>query len=518
MDHAIVAPVVLPAIAGAALVLLRLPLAAQRAIGVAATLGLAVIAIMLVADASGGAHASYSLGDWPSPFGIVLVLDRMSALMVLLTALIACGSLLYAVQGGDTTGTHFHALFQFQLMGLNGAFLTGDLFNLFVFFEVLLIASYCLLLHGGKTQQLIPGLHYVAINFAGSFLFLIAVSLLYGMTGTLNMADMAVRVAAAAPADAALIRSGALLMLVVFAVKAALLPLYFWLPKAYSVAEAPVAALFAIMTKVGAYVILRVYSLIFGPDAGVAADVAIPWLLPAALLTLVVATFGVLASTTVRSMAAYLTIASVGTICAGIGLATEQAVGAAIYYLLHSTLTIALLFLVADLIRRGRGPLEDRLERGDALPREGLLGWLFFAAAIAAVGVPPLSGFHGKVLLLQASADHAAAVWVWAAVLLNAFLALVALARAGSKVFWHTSDAEPVAAPYRTAAFLPPLGLLACIVALTVWAAPAATYASAASSQLMRPAGYIRSVLGASAPNGPSKTGPTGAPASTGAR
>lgn len=513
VDHWIIAPVVLPALAGAVLVMLRLPLAVQRMLGLAATIGLVAISILLVMAASEDGHASYSVGDWPSPFGIVLVLDRLSAVMVLLTSLIAGWSLLYAIQGGDTAGGHFHALFQFQLMGLNGAFLTGDLFNLFVFFEVLLIASYCLLLHGGKTQQLIPGLHYVAINFLGSFLFLIAVSLLYGMTGTLNMADMAVRVAAAPPSDAALIRSGALLMLVVFAVKAALLPLYFWLPKAYSAAEAPVAALFAVMTKVGAYVILRVYTLIFGPDAGVAANVAIPWLLPAALVTLVVATFGVLASPTVRSMAAYLTIASVGTICTGIGLATERALGAAIYYLLHSTFTIALLFLVADLIRRGRGPLQDRIERGQPLPREALVGCLFFAAAVAAVGLPPLSGFHGKVLLLQAAADHAAAVWVWVAVLINAFLGLIALARTGSKVFWHTSTDEPPASPYRTAAFMPPLGLLACIIALTVWAAPAATYAEAAASQLMRPAGYIRSALGL-----PATASPVAAPPSTGAR
>jgi multicomponent K+:H+ antiporter subunit D len=498
VNHWIVAPVILPAIAAALLVLLRLSLPAQRTLSLAVTGLLVAISVGLVVTAGEGGYGSYELGNWRAPFGIVLVLDRLSALMLLLTASIAAWSLLYAVRGSDAASKHFHALFQFQLMGLNGAFLTGDLFNLFVFFEVLLIASYCLLLHGGKTQQLGPGIHYVAINFVGSFLFLIAVSLLYGMTGTLNMADMALKVAAADPTDAALIRAGGLLMLVVFAVKAALLPLYFWLPRAYSVAEAPVAALFAIMTKVGVYVIVRVYTLIFGPDAGVGANLALPWLLPVAILTLIVATLGVLASRNLRTMVSYLTIASVGTICVGIGLASVEAVGAALFYLLHSTLTIALLFLLTDLIRRGRGQFGDRIARGLAPPRQALLGWLFLGAAVAAVGIPPLAGFHGKLLLLQAALGHEAVVWVWVAVLINALLGLIALARAGSIVFWHTAGADeyPPAPHYPAVDFVPVVGLMACIAGLAIWANPVASYTAAAAQQLLQPAGYIRGVLG----------------------
>ena len=499
MNHWIVAPIVLPAFAGALLVLLRPSLVVQRIISVAVVLALVAIAVGLVGGAVDGNYQSYALGNWPAPFGIVLVVDRLSALMLLLMAAIALGSLLYAVQGSDAAGNYFHALFHFQLMGLNGAFLTGDLFNLFVFFEVLLIASYCLLLHGGKSRQVGPGLHYVAINFAGSFLFLIGVSLLYGMTGTLNMADMAVKVAAAPASDAALIRSGALMLLVVFAVKAALLPLYFWLPRAYSVAEAPVAALFAIMTKLGVYVIVRVYSLIFGPEAGVGADVATPWLLPAAILTLIIATLGVVASRTLRMMVAYLTIASVGTICVGVGLGSAQGLSAALFYLLHSTLTVALLFLVVDLIQRGRGSFDDRIIRGIGMPKHALLGGLFLGSAVAAVGIPPLAGFQGKIMLLQAALDHDLVVWVWVAVLLNALLGLIALARAGSTVFWHVSDDPAPASPYRTASFLPIAGLMACIVALTIWANPVTSYTTAAAQQLMQPGDYVRSVLGTSA-------------------
>ena len=503
MNHWIVMPVVLPSMAAALVIMLRPTLRWQRLItaGVAATL--VAVAGWLVALAWGGEHHVYALGNWPAPFGIVLVLDRLAAMMLLLTSVIAFCSLLYAMRGKDAQGSYFHALFLFQLMGINGAFLTGDLFNLFVFFEVLLIASYCLLLHGGKTGQLVPGLHYVAINFTGSFLFLVGVSLLYAMTGTLNMADMAQKVAAAPAADAALIRAGALLLLVVFAVKAALFPLYFWLPRAYSAAEAPVAALFAIMTKVGVYAILRVATLVFGPDAGVAAGVYDAWLLPAALLTVVIATFGIVAGQTLRTMAGYLNIASVGIICVGVGMFSPSAIGAALYYLLHSTLVISLLFLLIDIIRRRRIDGGDRIERGAAPAHPAKLGALFFATAIAVVGLPPLSGFLGKTMLLQAAQDHGLSTLIWAVVLGNALLALVAMARAGSMVFWHTApDATPVYPPVRglSADAAPVALLLACVLALTVAAAPAAGYADATARQLLQPADYIGSVLHQLAP------------------
>jgi multicomponent K+:H+ antiporter subunit D len=505
VNHWIIVPIVLPAITASLLALLQPSLAWQRLIGIGASAALVAVAAALAGIAAEGTYLTYALGDWVAPFGIILVLDRLSALLLLVTSVIALCSVLYAARGKDAAGRYFHALFQFQLMGLNGAFLTGDLFNLFVFFEVLLIASYCLLMHGGNKRLLGPGLHYVIINFAGSFLFLIAVSLLYATTGTLNMADMAVKVAQASPDDAALIRSGALLMLVVFSVKAALLPLYFWLPGAYSNAEAPVAALFAIMTKVGLYAILRVFTLVFGPEAGVGAEVAAPWLLPAGLLTLLAASLGALACRSLRTLIAYMTIASVGTICIGIGLATENAIGAGLYYLVHSTLAIALLFLLADLILRGRGAMADRLARGRPVPQRELLGSLFFFGAIALVGVPPLSGFFGKILLLHGAQDHSAAVWVWAVVLSTALMALIALSRAGSTLFWHNDEGaglrpQHVSARAGSLELLPPFALVACIAALTVWAQPVASYTTASARQLLQPAQYIQAVLGAPAP------------------
>ncbi len=236
-----------------------------------------------------------------APYGIVLVVDRLAAWMLLTTSLLAVFALLYAVRGIDTEGRHFHVLFQLQLFGLNGAFLTGDLFNLFVFFEILLLASYGLLLHGGGRNRVKAGLHYVVINLVGSTLFLFAVGTLYGVTGTLNMADLAVKLAQTPPENLALVQSAGLLLFAVFALKAALLPLYLWLPAAYAHTSAPVAALFAIMTKVGAYSILRVYSLMFGDAAGPVANLLDAWLAPLALVTLVLGMLGVLASTSLGS-------------------------------------------------------------------------------------------------------------------------------------------------------------------------------------------------------------------------
>ena len=233
---------------------------------VSAMLGL-LLAFLLMREADAGDWRVYRMGDWPAPFGIVLVVDRLSALMVLLTQLLAVPVILYASGGWDAHGRHFHALLQFQLMGLNGAFVTGDLFNLFVFFEVLLIASYVLLVHGQGRDRFRFGVPYVVLNLAASSLFLVGVALIYAVTGTLNLADLALRVPLVRGADAALLQAGAMLLLVVFGFKAALLPLHLWLPNTYAAACAPVAALFALMAKVGVCAILRGPGVGFGAGA-----------------------------------------------------------------------------------------------------------------------------------------------------------------------------------------------------------------------------------------------------------
>ena len=270
-EHLIVMPIVLPLVSAALMLLIdERNRSLRAAINVASTLILLGVAVALLrfadtptANASGSVGV-YLLGNWSAPFGIVLVVDRLSALMLVLTSILALAALVFSIARWHRVGVHFHVLVQFLLLGLNGAFLTGDLFNLFVFFEVLLAASYGLVLHGSGALRVKAGLHYIAINLATSSLFLIGVSLIYGTTGTLNMADLAARIPGIAAGDRMLLEAGAAILGVAFLVKAGMWPLCFWLPGAYAAAATPVAALFSIMTKVGIYIVLRLWLLLFG--------------------------------------------------------------------------------------------------------------------------------------------------------------------------------------------------------------------------------------------------------------
>jgi len=509
VNHWIIAPIVIPALVAPLIVLvMRYSLSLQRVFSISSAVATLAIAIALLIHASGNEPEVYLLGNWPAPFGIVLVLDRLSALMVTLTSLLALLVLLYAVDEWDHRGWHFHALFQFQIMGVNGAFLTGDLFNLFVFFEVLLIASYGLMLHGAGPARLKAGIQYVSVNLAGSVLFLMAVGLIYSVTGTLNMADLAVKVPQVAAGDQALLKAGALLLLVVFAVKAALVPLHFWLPVTYAAACAPVVALFAIMTKVGAYSILRVYTLAFGADAGDLAWVAAPWLLPAALVTLALGTIGLLAARGLRLLACFAVLGSMGTLLIAIGSFTPESVAAGLYYLVHSTLAAAALFLIIGMIAARRSAHDDALVAAPRFSGDGALSALFMLAAVAMVGMPPLSGFIGKLLILDATRDATvtgwnAMAWSWTLILGTTLVAVVGFARAGSVLFWKSAAvaAEPSRGDLAEAtggvlSTLAIAGLFAAMAALTVFAGPAVEYFDATAHQLFAPSGYIDAVLG----------------------
>ena len=353
----------------------------------------------------------------------------------------------------------------------------------------------------GQRERLKATVHYVIFNLAGSALFLIAVSLLYGIAGTLNMADLSLRLAALPPENAALAQAAALMLLVVFAVKAALLPLYFWLPDAYASATAPVAALFAIMTKVGVYAIARTTTLLFGE--GATAQVFIPMLPALALATLVLAAIGVLAARRLRGLVAYLVVGSAGTLLLCIGLATRDSVAAGLFYLVNSTLVAAAWFLIADRVASARSS-GDALLNPTALAQGAWapLGIAFFIAAVAVAGMPPLAGFFGKALLLQAAGDTTWAAWSVALVLGSSLAVIVALARAGSSIFWKPGAAlsaapSPSAARHHglhTGAIV--LGL-ALVAAASAFARPLSAYTDAAASQLFERSAYIAAVLGA---------------------
>ncbi|HRO14153.1 MAG TPA: monovalent cation/H+ antiporter subunit D [Paracoccus sp. (in: a-proteobacteria)] len=524
MNHWLIAPVVLPAFAGPLIVLgMRHDLVLQRVFSVAATAAQLVIAVLLMMQAMGGEVQVYRLGNWAAPFGIVLMLDRLAALMLLLTAVLALVVQLYAVGSGwDRKGWHFHALWQFQLMGINGAFLTGDAFNLFVFFEVLLIASYGLMIHGGGEMRLRAGVQYVVYNLAGSTLFLAALGTIYAVTGTLNMADLAVKVAQMPPDDTALLRVGAVLLMLVFAVKAALVPLHFWLPATYARAPGPVAALFAIMTKVGVYAIIRFFTLVFPAD-GVVERFAADILLPAALVTLVIGQIGILGSRHLGRVAAYAALGSVGTLMIGVAQFRQPGLAAAIWYLIHSTLATGALFLIVDLVGGRRLGGSVWLRPLPPLAQGGMVAALFMAAAIGITGLPPLSGFPGKLAILQATRDADWSFAIWATILVTSLIGIAGLTRAGSILFWkaHETGPEPILAVLPQPALRPlpvkvepdesvqdigdaaspalaltaAAALVAGLAVLTILAGPVMDFAQATARQLVDPAPYVEAVL-----------------------
>lgn len=491
-------PVLLPLIGGIVILL------AQRAgIGMQRLLNLSFTVLLLLITGWGlqqtlsGEYQVILLGDWQAPFGIVMVLDRLSAVMLFITALLASAALWYAMTSNiDKQGHHFHVLFQIQLFGLNGAFMTGDLFNLFVFFEVLLLASYGLLLHGGGRLRTRAGLHYVVINLIGSTLFLFAVGTLYGMLGTLNIADMAIAVQSIAPEDRGVVAAAALLLLVVFGIKAAMFPVYMWLPGAYAYTSAPVAALFAIMTKVGLYSMIRVHGTVFGESAGDLAFVHSDWLLVLGLVTLILAALGVMAARIFRQQVAYLILASVAILIIAIGINNQAALSGALYYLIHSTFIGAALFLLADVIRLARGTHADTFTKATPVDQPILVGSVFMVLAIAVAGMPPLSGFFGKVMILNAAIVHS---WFWTiliVVLLSSLIMIVALARTGSLLFYSVqADAKKTAPALNKTAFAAIIMLLVTSPLMVLLAKPLTGFTDNVAAQQNNHRSYIDAVM-----------------------
>ena len=316
-EHLLIAPILIPLVAAAIMLFYDDRHRRQRRIvSLTSAVALLFVALELMdmakdTDAAGnGVVSVYLLGNWPPPFAIVLVLDRLSALMLLLTALLAIPALVFSTARWDGRGQHFHSLFQFLLMGLNGAFLTGDLFNLFVFFEVMLAASYGLLLHGTGRVRVGAGLHYIAVNLLAAMLFLLGVSLIYGTTGTLNMADLATRIPRLTDAERPMVHAAAALLAGAFLIKAAMWPLCFWLPNAYGAASPPVAAVFSLLTKVGVYVVIRLGLLLFGAQAGLSAGFGSNVLAAGGMATMVFGAIGVLQAQDLGRMTGNLVLVS----------------------------------------------------------------------------------------------------------------------------------------------------------------------------------------------------------------
>ncbi|QTN99603.1 monovalent cation/H+ antiporter subunit D [Brucella sp. 458] len=524
--HLVVAPIVLPLITAAVLLLFderrrRL----KMAISFVSTVCLIAIAIILVGMASEKAPEAivYLIGNWPAPFGIVLVLDRLAALMLVLASLLGLAALSFSFASWHKASPHFHTIFQLLLMGLNGAFLTGDLFNLFVFFEVMLAASYGLALHGSGPARVKAGMHYIAVNLVASSLFLIGVSLIYGVTGTLNMADLAQRISHVAAQDRMLLEAGAAVLGVAFLIKAGMWPLNFWLAPTYTAAAAPVAAVFAIMSKVGIYVLLRLSPLMFGISAGSSYGFGNDWLYFGGMITLAFGLIGVVASQAMGRLASYSILVSSGTLLAAIGSGNTAMTGAALFYMVSSTLAIAAFFLLIELVERGQDAAanvlavtmeaygddeeeEDEEEVGTVLPATlAILGTCFCICAILLIGLPPFSGFLAKFLILtavfngdgsapQLTAPVSAASWVLVSlILLSGLSALIAMTRTGIRTFWASLEGNVPRVLVREV--VPIAGLLGVCLALTIAAGPTMRYMDETARSLHNPDDYINSVL-----------------------
>ncbi|WP_323168122.1 monovalent cation/H+ antiporter subunit D [Pseudomonas atacamensis] len=538
MTHLIAAPILLPLLTAAIMLMLgekHRPLKAKINL-FSSVLGLFISVMLLQWTQTTGVPGSigvYLPGNWQAPFGIVLVVDRLSALMLVLTGIIGVSALLFAMARWDGAGSSFHALFQIQLMGLYGAFLTADLFNLFVFFEVLLAASYGLLLHGSGRARVSSGLHYISINLLASSLFLIGAALIYGVTGTLNMADLAMKIPLVPEADRGLLHAGAGILAVAFLAKAGMWPLNFWLVPAYSSASAPVAAMFAIMTKVGVYTLLRLWTLLFSGQAGASAFFGGDWLIYGGMATMACAGLAIIAAQRLERMASLSILVSAGILLSAIGFAQPNLIGAALFYLVSSTLALSALFMLAELIERSRSaneiPLEDESEllprpQESLQPPKGInlddeqkavvgqvipwtmafLGLSFIACALLIIGMPPLSGFIGKLSLIGAllnplglgtAAPLSPGAWgLLALLILTGLASLMAFSRLGIQRFW-TPEERP-SPLLRKLECAPIFLLLGLSIALTFKAEPLLRYTQATADALNNPQQYVFAVLG----------------------
>ncbi|MGG7648128.1 monovalent cation/H+ antiporter subunit D [Pseudomonas sp. ES4] len=539
MPHLIAAPILLPLLTAALMLMLgekHRPLKARiNLFSSLVGLGIAVLLLQWTQETDvPGSIGVYLPGNWQVPFGIVLVVDRLSALMLVLTGIIGVSALLFAMARWDGAGSSFHALFQIQMMGLYGAFLTGDLFNLFVFFEVLLAASYGLMLHGSGRSRVSSGLHYISINLLASSLFLIGAALIYGVTGTLNMADLALKIPLVPEADRGLLHAGAGILAVAFLAKAGMWPLNFWLVPAYSAASAPVAAMFAIMTKVGVYTLLRLWTLLFSGQAGASAYFGGDWLIYGGMATIVCAAVAILAAQRLERLASLSILVSAGILLSAIGFAQPNLIGAALFYLVSSTLALSALFLLAELIERSRSANEMPLFDDGDLPRPmkslqppkginlddeqkavvgqvipwtmAFLGLSFIACSLLIIGMPPLSGFIGKLGLLSAllnplglgnGSDEPISNAAWgllALLILSGLASLIAFSRLGIQRFW-TPEERP-SPLLRRFECVPIIALLGLSIALTFKAEPLLRYTQAAAQTLNNPQQYVMAVLG----------------------
>ncbi|MCW5652816.1 Na+/H+ antiporter subunit D [Hydrogenophaga sp.] len=471
----------------------------QRWTSVAGSLALLAASVALLAAVFDGTVLATQFGTWSAPFGITFVADLLAGVMVLITAVMAVAVSVYALVDGarERERAFFHPLYHGLLLGVCGAFLTGDLFNLYVWFEIMLIASFGLLVVGGTRAQLDAGVKYVTLNLVATTLFLIAVGFLYGLTGTLNMADLSRTLPGVE--NQGLVSTLAVMFLIAFGSKAALFPLFFWLPAAYHTASAPVVAIFAaLLTKVGVYAILRSFTLLFAGDAGFTG----PIIGVVAALTMVTGVLGAAAHFDVRRILSFHIISQIGYMLVGLAVATPLALAGSVLYVVHHIVVKANLFLVAGAMRLAGGSFDLKAMGG--LHRSApLLALLFAVPALSLAGVPPLSGFWAKYVVVKSSLDAGHMVLGGVALAVGV-LTLYSMVKIWNEAFWKAATPQSAqavahwkAAPRtRLAMLLPITGLAAITLTIGLATEPFIEFSLRAADQLLVPASYIEAVLG----------------------
>lgn len=469
-------------------------------VGLAGSLVLMAAAIGLFSQTADGEIAYYHFGDWSPPFAITYAADILSALMVLVSAVVSLGTAIYAFADDDDSASAkgYHGFVHIMVFGVCAAFLTADLFHLFVAFEVLLIASFALLVLKGGREQYEGGLKYVALNLFASLMFLSGIGLLYGMLGSLNMADLAQL--AAASEEPAKLSLAAVLLCAAFSIKAGLFPLYFWLPASYHVPSATVSAIFAgLLTKVGVYALFRVIPLIFAADWAYFQA----WLLPIANFTMVLGVFGAVTQKNFRRLLSFHIISQIGYIILGLALFTPLALAGAVVYLIHNILVKTNLFYIAGYVERLRGTGNLKYLGGLYKERPGL-AMLFLLSALSLGGLPPLSGFWAKYMIVRAALE-AGAPFSAAMALFTGFFTLFCMMKVWTEVFWKKPP-ENNAEQDNSSPALPRLPVFAAVftivafnaLALTIglYPEPLIQLAEKAAHQLIDPSDYIQQVLG----------------------
>ncbi len=498
MNVLLILPIIIPMFTGILVVFFRSSLRTQRLVSLIGAGALLGFSIALVFDVNQNGIQAAQMGSWPAPYGITLVADIFGAVMVLLAGIVGTAVAVYSLVSIDRQREQFgyHPLYHFLLMGVCGAFLTGDLFNLYVWFEVMLMASFVLMALGGERGQMEGAIKYVTLNLVSSAMFLSALGLLYGMAGTLNMADLAQKFSVSPPSQSpGLVTAVAMLFMVAFGIKAAVFPLFFWLPASYHTPPVAVSALFAgLLTKVGVYALIRVFTLIFLRDIGYTHSL----LLVVAALTMVSGVLGAMAQNEFRRVLSFLIISHIGYMIMGLGLFTPLALAGSVFYTAHHIIAKTNLFLVSGVVERLGGTPELK-KLGGLYRAQPTLALLFLIPAMSLVGIPPLSGFFAKLSLVRAGLETEQYVLV-AIALGVSLLTLFSMLKLWAEAFWKPepeSAADPKKPGINVRAWLYPIAFLAATTVLIgLGAGPIFRFALQAGEQLMNPSIYIQAVMG----------------------